>query len=346
MSRVLAVRLDADGDVLLTGPALRAVATGAGHLTLLHGPRGRQAAALLPGVDELVEFAAPWIEPATGVDPVEVERLVAVVRERAYDQAIVWTSFHQSPLPAALLLRMAGVGHVAAISDDYPGTLLDVRHRVGDGVHEVERALSLAAAAGHRLPAGDAGGLALRGPLPAPAGKPGGRYVVVHPGTSVPARAWAWQRHARLVRLLVEEGWEAVVTGSPGESALCARVAGAHGHDLSGRTTLAELAALLDGADALVAGNTGPAHLAAAVGTPVVSLFAPTVPPERWRPWGVAHALLGDHAIGCAGCRATDCPLPGHPCLDDVTPREVLDALRHLLADRDRTYEPGVARTS
>lgn len=343
MTRVLAVRLDSAGDVLLTGPAMRAVAARAERVTLLHSPRGREAARLLPGVADLVEYRAAWIDPdPRPVDAAEVEGLLARLRAGAHDEAIVWTSFHQSPLPAALLLRLAGIRRVAAISDDYPGSLLDVRHRVGEGVHEVERALSLAAAAGYRLPAGDPGGLAVRGPLPALPRRPPARSVVVHPGAAVPARSWAPERHGRLVRLLASAGWEVLVTGTREEARLCARVAGSAGQDLSGRTSLAELAAVLRDADALVTGNTGPAHLAAAVGTPVVSLFAPTVPSERWRPWGVPHVLLGDQSIGCAGCRARDCPVPGHPCLDEVTPREVLDALRHLLADRDRTGEPGV----
>src|SRR5204862_226139 len=75
------------------------------------------------------------------------------------DAAVVLTSFHQSPLPLALLLRMAGVRRIGAISADYPGSLLDVRHQVDDDRHEVERSLSLAAAMGFRLPPGDEGGL-------------------------------------------------------------------------------------------------------------------------------------------------------------------------------------------
>ena len=74
-------------------------------------------------------------------------------------------------------------------------------------------------------------------------------------------------------------------------------------------------------------GNTGPAHLAAAVGTPVVSLFAPIVPPERWRPWRVPHELLYVDVL-CAGCRARECPVVGHPCLHGVTRRQVLEARR------------------
>jgi ADP-heptose:LPS heptosyltransferase len=86
---------------------------------------------------------------------------------------------------------------------------------------------------------------------------------------------------------------------------------------------------MLAGADAVVIANTGPAHLAAAVGTPVVSLFAPTVPVERWRPWAVPHELLFAE-VPCAGCRARECPVPGHPCVEDVSPEDVLAALERL----------------
>ena len=105
--------------------------------------------------------------------------------------------------------------------------------------------------------------------------------------------------------------------------------------DLGGLTTLAGLAGVLARADAVVVGNTGPAHLAAAVGTPVVSLFAPTVPAARWRPWGVAHELL-HRPVPCAGCRARTCPVEGHPCLGDVGTGEVLAAIARLAGTADR----------
>ena len=77
-------------------------------------------------------------------------------------------------------------------------------------------------------------------------------------------------------------------------------------------------------------GNTGPAHLAAAVGTPVVSLFAPVVPAGRWAPWRVRSVVLGDQAAACAGTRARECPVPGHPCLTGVAPADVADAVTRL----------------
>ena len=107
--RILAVRLDNDGDVLLTGPAVRALAAGGDEVDLLVAPAGRAAAALLPLVNDILVFDPPWSDstPAAG-DPPRSTALVALLRRRSYDQAVVFTSFHQSPLPMALLCRLAG----------------------------------------------------------------------------------------------------------------------------------------------------------------------------------------------------------------------------------------------
>jgi ADP-heptose:LPS heptosyltransferase len=324
MTHVLAVRLDNDGDVLLAGPAIRAIAEQADRVTLLCGPRGRQAAELLPGVDEVVCWRAPWIDPEPApVDSADVLVTAGRLAAREIDRAVIFGSFHQSPLPTALLLRLAHVPWIGAISVDYPGSLLDLRHHVPDDVHEVERNLSLTRAAGFPDPH-DTRLQVQRGqsPFALPRG-----YVVVHPGASVPARAWEPERHRELVRRLDRP---VVVTGAPSERELTRYVAGDGATDLGGRTTLAELAAVIADADAIVVGNTGPAHLAAAVGTPVVSLFAPTVPPVRWRPWQVPHELLYVNVL-CAGCRARRCPVVGHPCLKGVHPEDVLGAVDRLV---------------
>ena len=348
MRHVLAVRLDNDGDVLLAGPAVRALAAGADRVTLLCGPRGRQAARLLPGVDAVLCWRAPWIDPEPEpVSRAAVEALIAEIAALRADRAVVFGSFHQSPLPTALLLRLAGVPWIAATSVDYPGSLLDLRHLISDDVHEVERALDLAAAAGFPLPPGDdarlritrPGAVQAKGLIPGlSAAREGAGYVVVHPGASGPARAWAPERNAQLVAALAGSGRRVVVTGTPGERELTARVAGPQRpevSDLGGATDLGGLADVLAGADAVVVGNTGPAHLAAAVGTPVVSLFAPTVPPVRWRPWGVPHELLL-RDVPCAGCRARACPVEGHPCLAGVTVDDVLAAVERLAPARER----------
>jgi ADP-heptose:LPS heptosyltransferase len=334
---VLVARLDNAGDVLLQGPMVRAVAAGADRVVFLAGPAGADAARLLPGVDDVETWACPWI--LADPSPVDADDLAALtdrVRAVAPDEAVVSTSFHQSPLPLALVLRAAGVRRISAISVDYPGALLDVRHRVDDDLPEPERALSLAEAAGFALPPGDDGRLAVRRPLPPPVHEPGGRapepgYVVLHPGASAPARAWPAQLCAEAVEALADAGHRVLVTGGPAERELTAFVAGTRGLDLGGATSLPQMAALLDGAAAVVVGNTGPAHLAAAVGTPVVSLFSPVVPAQRWAPYGVPTVLLGDQSAACRGTRARECPVPGHPCLTSVSPADVVAAVEKLV---------------
>ncbi|MCA0144843.1 glycosyltransferase family 9 protein [Blastococcus sp. LR1] len=328
---VLVARLDNAGDVLLQGPLVRAVAHGADRVVFLAGPAGAAAAGLLPGVDDVWTWACPWIlgDPPP-VDAADLAALTDRVRALAPDEAVLSTSFHQSPLPLAMLLRTAGVPRISAISVDYPGSLLDVRHSVDDDLPEPERALSLARAAGFELPDGDDGRLSVRRPLPPAAHDPG--YVVLHPGASVPARAWPPERCAEAVEALADAGYRVLVTGGPGERALTAQVAGVRGIDLGGATSLPEMAALLDGAVAVVVGNTGPAHLAAAVGTPVVSLFSPVVPAARWAPYGVPTVLLGDQSAPCRDTRARECPVPGHPCLASVSAADVVAAVEKLVS--------------
>jgi ADP-heptose:LPS heptosyltransferase len=331
----LVVRLDNAGDVLLAGPAVRALARDSERVTMLAGPAGTDAARLLPGVDDVLTWRCPWIDLSPPpVGRAEVDETVAVIEALRVDRAFVLTSFHQSPLPTALVLRMAGVPWIGAVSDDYPGSLLDLRHRVDPMLPEPERVLSLVEAAGHHLPEADPGRLDVRRPLPdVSAVVPPEPFVVLHPGTSVPARAWPAHRYAETASLLVAAGWRVVVTGGPGERQLTADVsAGTGALDLGGRTSLPELASVLDAAAAVVVGNTGPAHLAAAVGTPVVSLFAPTVPARRWAPYRVPSVVLGDQHAACRDTRATRCPVPGHPCLTSVQPPTVAEAVARLVA--------------
>jgi ADP-heptose:LPS heptosyltransferase len=333
---VLVARLDSDGDVLLAGPAIRAAAAYADDVTLLCGPAGAQAAELLPGVNHTIVWSCPWIAAHPGpVHPDEVRALTGRLATAGYDLALILTSAHQSCLPLALVLRMAGVPAIAGISADYPGTLLDVRLRPDldftDDAPEPERALAVANAAGCHLPDGDDGALRVHAPPDMTHLTGRGPYLVMHPGATVPARRWPAHRCAEAVRALTADGHRVLVTGGPGEKDLTAEVAGTEGIDLGGATGFAELAGVLAAADVVVVGNTGPAHLAAAVGTPVVSLFSPVVPAVRWAPYRVPTALLGDQTAPCRSTRARECPLPGHPCLTSVTADDVLAAVNTLL---------------
>jgi ADP-heptose:LPS heptosyltransferase len=328
---VLLARLDSLGDLLLAGPAVRAVAGSAAKVTMLVGEGRREDASLLPCIDEVIEFAAPWVVFDPGpVQPQEMSALITTVQEGEVDAALILTSFHQSPLPLALLLRMAGVGWIGAISEDYPGSLLDLRHRIHQELPEPERNLSLAQAAGF-LPDEQGARLSVRRPLPEVTRWTGSEpYLVFHPGASTSSRRPTAKHSRHLVRGLVDAGYRVIITGSASEVTLAAYVADGRACDLSGQLDLAHLAAVLDRAQVVVAPNTGPAHLAAAVETPVVSLFAPVVPATRWAPYGIPMIILGDQEAACRDSRARTCPLPGHPCLSSIGPEEVVDAVGRL----------------
>ncbi|MEV8337906.1 glycosyltransferase family 9 protein [Leucobacter sp. NPDC077196] len=343
---VLVARLDSMGDVLISGPAIRAVAHQA-DVVMLCGPLGAGGAALLPGIDRTIVWEAPWIsEPWRVVSREHTEGLISAVRETGAREAVILTSFHQSPLPLAMLLRLAGVERITGASVDHAGSLLDVRLRPGEDLPEAlpepERALAIAEAAG--FPSVDDGRLAVV-PTPDTRSLTGaGPYVAVHAGAAVPARRWPVQHFARLAHLLHQSGRTVVLTGSAGEAELTARIRAEapRAIDLAGACTTLELAGVLAGADVLVSGNSGPAHLAAAVGTPIVSLFSPVVPAVKWAPYGVPVRLLGDQDAGCKDSRARECPIPGHPCLAGVMPETVLAAVEDLEpAGRQNADMPG-----
>lgn len=361
MSRVLVARLDSMGDVLVSGPAIRAVANGSrpdgsrpNDVVLLCGPEGTGAAEMLPGVTEVHTWQCPWIvNPAPPVTEDSTRGLVDFVRSSRIEEAVILTSFHQSPLPLAMLLRLAGVKRITGASTDYAGSLLDVRLRPGEDFPEDQpeavRALGIAHAGGFVLPQGDDGKLRVNTAADdefATKLADEGPYIVVHPGAAAPAREWPALHHAATVELLEAYGHRVVVTGGPSEASLTATVAGPSAQNLSGKTNLRTLAAVLERAAVVITANTGPAHLAAAVGVPVVCLFAPVVPAIRWAPYGVPLELLGDQEAACKNTRARNCPVPGHPCLSSVTPEQVLEAVERLLggvaslATRRKVWKP------
>lgn len=300
---VLVARLDGTADLLLAGPAIRAVAAGARWTTLLHGSDGRAAADLLPGVDANEEFDAPWFDAAPR--PVDGPAIRALVRHLAslnVDEAVVLTSHRQSSLPMALLLRMAGIPRIAAIAENEAGSLLDVVHRADPDLHEVERNLAAVAALGHAPAPRDSGRLVIRRNSTAPGALSGlDGFVAVHPNPSGSAAGWNVDDWHELVATLVERGRTLAITGGPAAREV---VPGVHGKtaagrviDLSATTDLAVLAEVLAAADLLVCEGDLPAQLAAAVETPVAWLHGSLGNPDRRRPWRTAHVPLASPSV-------------------------------------------------
>ena len=148
LQRILAVRLDNAGDVVMLGPALRALRAfaPAGHLALLASPVGAQAAELLPEVDEVITVRAVWQDAsdALAFDPDRERRLVQRLADGRFDAAFIFTSFSQSPFPAAYACYLAHVPVRAGQPGDFGGAVLS--HRVPSapgGSHQVDRNLHL-----------------------------------------------------------------------------------------------------------------------------------------------------------------------------------------------------------
>jgi ADP-heptose:LPS heptosyltransferase len=160
-------------------------------------------------------------------------------------------------------------------------------------------------------------------------------WVVVHPGARAASRRYPPEAFATACRALVEErGSQIIFTGDASERAVIDRVRAAMdvpAVSVAGDLPLGELAALIAESALLITNNTGPVHIAAAVGTPVVDLYALTNPQHT--PWAVRHRVLS-HDVPCKYCYKSVCPAGHHLCLRGVPPAAVVSAAHDLLGPR------------
>ncbi len=155
--------------------------------------------------------------------------------------------------------------------------------------------------------------------------------VIMHPGARWPTKLWPTAHWARLAEWLArEKGFQVVITGSPGDRKSAQEIVDQTDlplSNLAGCTSLSELAALLQKAHLAVTTDTGPMHLAAALGTPVAALFGPTAP---WRtgPFGEGHEVVR-LALDCSPCFRRQCPEPR--CLMDLPVSAAQAAVEKIL---------------
>jgi lipopolysaccharide heptosyltransferase II len=168
-------------------------------------------------------------------------------------------------------------------------------------------------------------------------------WCVLHPGATAASRRYPAERFAAVVRSLVSDhSWQVILTGADDERALVQGIlqeAAVPCHALAGSLTLEELAALIALAPVLISNNTGPVHVAAAVGTPVVDLYALTNPQHT--PWLVPIRVLY-HDVPCKFCYKSVCPERHHDCLSRVAPEAVVSAARQLHAESRPARAPSV----
>jgi len=302
--RILVVLVAGIGDFVLATPAIRAIAGGFpdAEVTFLTTPQAADLARPCPCFREVVTFDLRAYRPgergAGWAGWRRFRELTADLRSRRFALAVnlyrvaTWTGAARM----ALLLSRVGAARTAGRWSRGRGVIFDVRS--ADRVHETEAMLALADALGcppqdpapelwipdasHRAAAGCLAAAGIDGSAP---------YVVLHAGSNKPEARLPDETAAGIIRGIRRATHAPVlVTGAPSEAAaterLCARI-GSGARSLAGRTDLLELAAILEGARAAVTVDSGPMHLAAAVGTPLVVLFGPG-DPRRFGPRGRA----------------------------------------------------------
>jgi ADP-heptose:LPS heptosyltransferase len=342
---VLAMRLDNVGDVIMVGPALRQVraALPAARITLMVSPAGSHVAPMLPWVDDVMTASVAW-QDASGAMPLDRTReraLIDRIAARGFDAALIFTSFSQSPHAAAYACYLAGIPLRAGESKEFGGSILSLAaSSLPDGAHQVDRNLHLVESAGLGRGAPDLGlrvpaeaRVRVQGMLAEAGIQPGEPFFVVAPGASCSARRYDARRFGAAARLVaLETAMPCVCAGSSREAAIVdavlAELGGVRACSLAGRTSIPELVALINASSVAIVNDSGPMHIADAVGTPSVVLYAGTELESQWRPRTSPSVLLR-RATACSPCYAFACPY-GHECLD-IPPEEVCAAALELL---------------
>lgn len=335
---VLIVRTDRIGDVVLTLPMVPA----------LHAKfPGRRISMLLRSyTQELVDGFAGLDSILTYDDsgkPKPYSALVSELRQRRFDLVfVVHPTFR-----LALLMFLARIPIRVGTGYRWYSFLFNRRvfeHRKTAEKHEAEYNLSLLRAVGcdvRGVPSislgisEDARDAAAQGARRVGT-QMSSKLVVLHPGSGGSARDWSARNFGDLARALTKDGFSVTVTGSSSERSLVdevVRMSGGTATALAGIFSLKELAAFISSARLFVSNSTGPLHIAAVVGAPVIAFYPPIreCSPLRWGPLTDKKTVfVADNGL-CERCKGGPCQ--GNDCMDQITVDRVLEAAQKLLSE-------------
>lgn len=325
------------GDMLVAIPALRALRAWMpqAHLTLIGLPWAGALTERYPWIDAILPFPGHPDLPELRASHAEVERFLARARARRFDLAV---QLHGSgTLTNAIVAQMGA----RACAGFHPAGAAnpDPRRFVAWPEHgrEVDRllALPLHLGAPHvstrlEFPVRPSDRERLRALWPTPRDR---KRVIVHPGARLPSRRWPAERFAAVAHALRADDCDIVLTGSAGEAQTLAAFRACAPQDLvdlSQRTDLGTLAALIDSADLLVCNDTGVSHIAAARGTPSV-IVSCGGDAARWAPQDSQRHHVLAASVACRPCLFERCPT-AHECAQAIGVDEVVRAARQMLA--------------
>ncbi|HZV99184.1 MAG TPA: glycosyltransferase family 9 protein [Methylophilaceae bacterium] len=353
---VLCIRLDYLGDVLMTTPALRALreSVPGRSLTLLTSSSGAAVARYIPEIDDTILYAPPWMKSSPVYDADYQLEMMQTLRQRNFDAAVIFTAYSQSPLPTAMLCHLARIPLRLAHCHENPYQMLTdwiLDPEPTQGIrHEVRRQLDLVASVGCYAENEHLSFVVreedltwVRQRLRASGADNDKPWVLLHPGATAISRRYPAEHWAQVIAdLHAELGVNLLLTGDVGEADLANAIIAASGVEapsvvsLAGELDLGQLGAAIKLASVVVSNNTGPAHLAAAIGTPLVDLYALTNPQHT--PWQVESRVLF-HDVPCRFCYKSICPKGHGHCLSKVEPVRVVAAVQSLLQRMPGTWQ-------
>ncbi|NOZ70093.1 MAG: glycosyltransferase family 9 protein [Deferribacteres bacterium] len=349
--RILVINLGGMGDILLSVPALRALRRrypGA-RISLLAVPRTVELAGEFDFIDEVISFEF-YDEGSRGFMPAlnarklrSLYRLLRGLRMQRFDMALNMRTLVSwaGAVKMALLFRVIGAGHSAGRDTEGRGFFFDTRIReTGAGQkHEMEYDLDLASALGADISERDMGlrihdkDMAGISRILKDSGIYGDEIIIgVNPG-GMHSHRWPLKNFALVMNMLAGRlNCRFVVTGGALERELAGRLEkmlDTRLIDLTGRTTIRELAALIKRCNLYITNDTGPMHIAAALETPLIAIFGPGYL-TRFDPRRISgRAVVFHKGAECAPCNKTVCD--SLRCFEGISPEEVADASLRLL---------------
>lgn len=340
---VLVVRTDRIGDVVLALPmvtVLRESIPGIRISMLLRSFTGALVEGFA-GLDTIITYDDSGEQKG-------VFAILAELRARRFDLVVV----SHPTFRIAVLMALAGIPVRVGSGYRWYSFLFNKKvfeHRKTAEKHESEYNISLLQAIGIHAPRVPRVELALNESSNEAAVtemkrlgiRPAEKFAVLHPGSGGSARDWSAENFGDLARGLASDGFKVVVTGTRAEQELVGQVLSRSGGTALGsvgQMSLKVLAAFVGRAQLFVSNSTGPLHIAAAVGTPVIAFYPPIreCSPRRWGPLAEAKVVFTADNVTCPRCHGGPCQ--GNDCMDQIKVGDVLAAARRLLAPKEQSY--------
>ncbi|MBM4159578.1 MAG: glycosyltransferase family 9 protein [Ignavibacteria bacterium] len=339
---MLVVRTDRIGDVVLSLPMVTILRSTfpAARITMLLRSYTRELAGGFIGLDETI------VSDQNG-EPKPFFSFLSELRSLKFDLAVV----AHPTLRVAVLLFLAGIPVRVGTGYRWYSFLFNTRvfeHRKTAEKHEAEYNLSLLKAVGCNsssvpcpvLPISLKDEESARVVWSGLGLDVGGPVAVLHPGSGGSARDWSPQNFGKLATALTDDGFRVVVTGAANEESLVhlvVELSGRKAIPLVGKLSLKALAGFLRSADLFVSNSTGPLHIAAAVGTPVIGFYPPIreCGPRRWGPLTTKRVVFTADSAACPRCKGGPCQ--GNDCMDQITVEEVRRAAGSLVESQRKS---------